>query len=296
MMVIISFLPSVLAENSLVLTANSLSQFSQGEHPFVYGTTTDKEGNPVSDVKIQIGFGSRTILTSTNSTGQFYVESPIPAEQGQQTIIIDAVKGNIFVNTKLAYEVPEYEHIIVQRNPVEEESEDKDISESEEKKTIQLDPFSQMLKELEREMEKQKKMDEEKEKLSKQQQLIHEQRQNIQRDLENDLKLSKERHESHSTRNAFLRFLEDVDSSIRTILWEQFLFTEQRTNHGLEAKRDAIDSGKSSVDATIIFQKEAAVSRQEIMEYNRFLNEKYGMATPNTQDLFNEQGKIPREK
>ena len=69
-----------------------------------------------------------------------------------------------------------------------------------------------------------------------------------------DLKLSKKQQESHSPRNAFLKFLANVDSSFKTIFWQQFLFTEKITNDAREAKENALEEGKSTAEATKIFQ------------------------------------------
>ena len=143
-------------------------------------------------------------------------------------------------------------------------------------------------------LEKQKVIEEEKIILSKQQESINEQRQISLDNLQQDLKLSKKQQESHNPRNVFLKFLADVDSSFKTIFWQQFLFTEKITNDAREAKENALEEGMSSAEATKIFQEEAAVTQNEITEYIKNLNIKYGNATSSIQERFNDEGKILR--
>ena len=44
-----------------------------------------------------------------------------------------------------------------------------------------------------------------------------------------------------------------------------------------------------------VFQDEAAVTQKEVMEFNKKLSIKYGNATSDVQNLFDENGKLPRE-
>ena len=112
-------------------------------------------------------------------------------------------------------------------------------------------------------------------------------------DLENDLKSFENNNESHTPRNAFLRFLAHIDHSVKDIFWHQFLFTEEKTDDARVAKNNALEEGKSSIDATKIFQQEAAVTQNEIIEYNKYLSIKYGNSTSNVQEQFDENREIP---
>ena len=67
------------------------------------------------------------------------------------------------------------------------------------------------------------------------------------------------------------------------------------TQQAIDAKELALQEGKSSYEATKIFQKKAAVTQQEVIEFNKNLNIGYGNATSNIQNLFDKEGKIPRE-
>lgn len=144
------------------------------------------------------------------------------------------------------------------------------------------------------ELEKQKAEDSQRKTTIKEQNQIDEQRLLVQQDLQNDLAESEKRFEAYSPRNAFYKFIQEIDRSVRGIFWQQFLFTEKITKQAQEAKEDALREGKSSFEAMKIFQDEATVTRQEVMEFNKNLGIRYGNATESIQNLFDENGKLPR--
>ena len=68
------------------------------------------------------------------------------------------------------------------------------------------------------------------------------------------------------------------------------------TKQAQDAKEEALKDGKSSFEAMKIFQQEAAVTQKEIMDVNKNLSVKYGNSTSDVQNLFDENGKLPREE
>ena len=144
------------------------------------------------------------------------------------------------------------------------------------------------------EIEKQKSQEVKRETDIKEQQEIGEKRLLAQKDLQNDLKESEKLNEANIPRNVFYRFIQ-VDSSVRGIFWQQFLFTERITQQAHEAKERALLGGKSSFEAMKIFQDEATVTQKEIMDVNKNLSIKYGNATSSVQNMFDENRKLPRE-
>lgn len=271
-----------MATESFTFSINSLSEFEMGQFPFVNGKAVTLDGNPVSDVQIQVNFPSGIIKTTTNSTGQFSVLSPVSADLGEHDITVYAKKDNKYANAQITYQGIESKPIIIRESQIEK------APKSDE--NIELDPFSKMIQEI----EKQKTEEVERETNIKELQQIDEQRRLAQIDLENDLKDSEKRNETYSPRNAFYRFLQDVDSSVRGIFWQQFLFTEKITKQAHDAKENALDEGKSSFEAMKIFQEEAAVTQKEVMDFNKNLSVNYGNATSDVQNLFDENGKLPR--
>lgn len=281
------FVNPVWAIDDFTFTINSLSEFEVGQYPIISGQAITLDKLPVSDVQIQVNFPYEKIKTSTNSTGHFYVTSLIPAEIGEYTITVYAKKDNRYTNIQVTYQVLEDlpTKPIKVTNPVKKSPKTIDGN-------IELDPFSKMIKQL----EEQKKNEIKKEEIVKEQQQIDYQRIQSKQKLEKDLKDSEKSNEYFSPRNVFYRFVTDVDNSVRGIFWQQFLFTEKLTKDAQDAKKNALDEGKSSFEAMKIFQEKAKVTQNEVMGINKNLNIQYGNATSNIQEQFDEKGKLPREK
>lgn len=272
------FTTPVWAEQTMLFSVNSLSEFDVKENPVIYGTATDSDGNPLSDVEIQANFPSRMIMATTDSAGEFSIKYPITAELGEHTVTVYATKDKMYLSTQITY------HVIDKQKAAESEiSKNKDsenvpkISKFDNSK---YDLFSRTILD---KIEDQKIENEKKKVFSEEQQLVNKQRLQINEDLEEDLKSFEKQNEFYKPRNAFLRFLADIDHSVKNIFWNQFLFTEKKTEDAHIAKEIALEEGKTTLEATKIFQKEAAISKSEIMEYNQELSVKYGNTTSNIQ-------------
>jgi len=276
----------VWAVEDFIFSINSPSEFEVGQFPVIHGKAVTLDNNPVSDVQIKVNFPSGDITTLTNSTGQFSAISPVLADIGEYTITVYAKKDNKYANVQFTYQVTESKVTIAKETP-------KPLDETlKTDEHVELDPFSKMIKQIE-----EQKLEEEKEKsLTKKQQQVEEQRLFAKADLQKDLIEAEKRNESNSPRNVFYRFIQDVDSSVRGIFWQQFLFTEKITKEAQEAKENALEEGKSSFEAMKIFQKEAAVTQKEVMDFNKNLSVRYGNATNVIQEQFDEKGKLPREE
>ncbi|MGI9566932.1 MAG: carboxypeptidase-like regulatory domain-containing protein [Nitrosopumilus sp.] len=274
--------------NSMILSINSLSVFEQGKYPFVNGIVTDSNGNPLSDVEIQANFSSDMGIATTDSAGEFSITSNIPAEElGEHTVTVYATKDTMYLNTHVTYDIMTQSEIA----KINADSREKTPNTS----SYDNSKYDLLSRTILEDMEEQKKENIKNKILSGEQNEMSEQRLETNSKLEKELKSFEEKNESHTPRNAFLRFLADIDYSVKDIFWHQFLFTEERTDDAREAKEYALEEGKSSLEATKIFQQEAAISQNEIIEYNKELNIKYGNATSGVQEQFDENGKLPRE-
>ncbi|MHA7734029.1 hypothetical protein [Nitrosopumilus sp. S6] len=273
------------AVEDFMLSVSSLSEYQEGEHSVITGKTMTLDEKPVSDVLVHVYFPSGIIKTVTNSTGQFSAVSPAVLDIGEYSTTISAKKDNKYANTEITYYVVETQTRTIQViEPVKETPKVSD-------KKVELDPFSKMIQEL----EKQKSENTKRDNVIKEQKEIDHKRRLAQEDLQNDLKEAEKRNEVNSPRNVFYRFIQEVDSSVRGIFWQQFLFTEKITQQAQEAKENALKDGKSPFEAMKIFQDEAAVTQKEVMEVNKNLSVKYGNATSSIQNMFDENGKLPRE-
>ena len=268
-----------LADGGIVLSVTSMTEFEAGQYPTVNGKVTDSNGNPLSNVEIQVNFPSRTKMTTTDSTGEFSSTSSVPSKSGQYVVAVYATKDKMGVNTQIEYKVKESQKVIT---PVE-------IPKAQE---IKQNPSPEnMLKKIE-----EQKISYAKQKvIAEDQQKLKEQRQNVQETLQKDLKSNEKQNEPYTARNAFLNFLKDIDNSVKSIFWNQFLFTEKITDKGQEAREKALNEGKTPLDAMKEFQKEASVTRNKVIEHNESINIKYGNATADIQNQFDDEGKIPRK-
>ena len=288
----LSFVSMVSAQednNGMVLSINSLSIFEQGKYPFVNGIVTDANKNPIPGVEIQATFSSGMGITTTDFAGEFSITSSTAAKElGEHTVTVYAAKNAMHLNTQVAYDVMTQSEI----TKINADSKEKTPRES----GYDNSKYDLLSRTILNEMEAQKKDNIKKEILSEEQKEVSEQRLETHSKIEDELKSLEEKNESHTPRNAFLRFLADIDYSVKDIFWHQFLFTEERTDDARDAKDYALEEGKSSLEATKIFQQEAAISQSEIIEYNEELNVKYGNATSGVQEQFDENGKIPRDE
>ena len=231
------------------------------------------------------------MLTTTDSAGAFSITSPVAAEPGEHIITVYATKGTMNLKTQIIYQVTDNQRVTTEDTKNEDPEENN--SKNSKFDNSKYDLLSRTILD---KVEEQKIENEKKETHSEEQQIISEQRLQIREDLETDLKSFEKKSESHTPRNAFLRFLAHIDYSVKDIFWHQFLFTEEKTEDAQIAKENALEAGKSSLEATKIFQKGAAVTQSELIEYNKDLNIKYGNATLNIQEQFDEKGKLPRNK
>ena len=274
----------------LVTTARPLNDTLQiGEFPTIVGIVKDQAGNPVSDAQVKIAFATETVTSTTNNVGSFYVELKTPAQPGDYTISVISTKegyGMSIVSTTyfvngIPQIIPEVDLVAVNQVPVLIQD------------GLTKNPLSQIILE---HMEKIKKQQEEAEK--KQQEIeernnfIDQQREMAQDLLDKELESFEKGLELNTPRQAFGRFVQNVDDTVQFIFWGQFNLTEQKHNEAYAAKLDALEEGENSIEATKVFQRKAAISKSELVEHNSELNVKYGLADSSTQSYFDEDGKL----
>ena len=267
-----------------------MAEFDVGQYPSIYGSATDYDGNPLPGVEIQANFPSRIIIATTDYAGEFSITSPVPAEVGTYTVTVYATKDKMSLNTQITYQIVDRQQITASDISKSNLNSEYDTPKTNNYDNSKYDLFSRTILE---QIKEQKTEDAKKKILSEDQQRIIDQKLQIQTDLENDLKSFEKQNEFHNPRNAFLRFLADIDNSVKNIFWNQFLFTEKKTDDAQKAKVTALEEGKSSVEAMKIFQQKAAIAQNEIIEYNQNLSIKYGNTTSGVQASFDEENNPP---
>lgn len=97
-----------------------------------------------------------------------------------------------------------------------------------------------------------------------------------------------------SPNTAFSKFVSTVqDNNTKLVFLDEFDFTTKRVAAGHAAMKKILDSGGTYEEAIQEFSKYAAIKRVEMIEMNKNLNIKYGLADAKTQADFNSDGTLP---
>jgi len=98
--------------------------------------------------------------------------------------------------------------------------------------------------------------------------------------------------EDYTPRNAFKKFVDKQPDYIQGVFWEQFKFTESKTNAGKDAFDKVRFSGGTFWEAREAYLVAAATSHIELIEANSKANVKYKLAIYDQQLLFNPDGQF----
>jgi hypothetical protein len=263
------------------------SPLDSGEVPVIVGRVTDSAGKPVADVSITAVVGDNKASTVSNTDGSFKI-SLAPANSGKHyTNVIASKDGFEETSTIIVYNVKEPAFIPPVLTGIQTLVQD----------SLTNNPLSEyLIKQMDasrnlQEEEQKKRKEIEENKIN-----VDEQRKLAQEELKKDLRSLDTESTLNSARKSFEAFVADMDGYVRGIFLEQFGFTEQKTTEGKEAKMKALESGASSKEAMKAFQKKAASSRGDVINYNTYLNVKHGFADPTSQDSLDNEGKLPRHK
>jgi hypothetical protein len=274
--------------NSLVIKGfPQKSPLDSGEVPVIVGRVTDSGGKPVTGASITAVVGEDKASTVSNTDGSFKI-SLAPASSGKHyTNVVASKDGFGEASTIVSYNVKESMFITPDLTGVQTLVQD----------SLTNNPLSEyLIKQMDASRNLQEEEQRKQKEIEQNKVNIDEQRRIVQAELEKDLRAFDAEVTLNSARKSFEAFVADMDGYVRGIFLDQFGFTEQKTNAGKDAKMKAIESGASSKDAMKAFQKKASSSRSEVINYNTYLNVKHGFTDPTSQDEFDKEGKIPRQK
>ena len=253
------------------------------EYPRLVGYVTDETGNPVTNASVQITAAKYGVWTSTNLEGKFVFDQRVSPDAGVNIF-------NVIVKKQgYADGIASTSFVVAGASP--------------QKATLQpvqptkVQDKTAMIKILEQAKQFQEKIsaqEKKRQELQAQQQLIQKQREVAYSSLLTDLTKMDLETLPNTPRNAFAAFLSTVDEGVHAIYWSQFELTEKITQEAHQAKLEALQNGMSSPDAMKIFQKKAAISRDQLIEHNKNIQIQSGHADKNVQDLFDKSGKLPR--
>ena len=97
-----------------------------------------------------------------------------------------------------------------------------------------------------------------------------------------------------SPKTAFTKFVSTIqNNSTKLVFLDEFDFTTKRVEAGHAAMKKILDNGGTYEEAIQEFSKYAAIKRVEMIEMNKNLNIKYGLADAKIQADFNSDGTLP---
>lgn len=265
---------NVFAEQIIEANPTSLT-YSIYQNPAISGTITDENGEPIPGIYVYSYFSSEKKADWSDENGKFFLRSSEKYPSGEHLVEVYARSGGSLSRTVVSFEVQEPE--IPKSDPTYPVSQIKNGLSIEE---MMNDVKSQNQK-VEQAVQSQ---DKKSSNIDKQRQLAEE-------SLEYDLKENSHEVQQEENKNAFASFVGTLDSLMHAIFWDQFDFTQKVSNEAYEAKTSALDEGKTSLEATKVYQDTAAVSQKEVVDYIKEINIKHGFANATVQKQFDENGK-----
>ncbi len=273
---------------SLVISVRSeKSSISVEEQPVIEGSVTDQASKPMSDVLVNISTAAGTVETKTNASGKFRYEFSNSFPPGQYIVNVKAQKDGYGVGLKSTTFFVKGIPTLQTQNQLQLKTVSGD--------QIKNDPIaSKILKNIEITQKRQAEQEKKLKQIEENKKFLDQQRALADKELQNDLNGWFASLDPFAPRNAYVSFVSQINQTFQGLFWEQFNFTEQKTNEGLAAMFQILDNGGSKQEARKAFIQKASSSRAEIIKVNNDLNVKYGFTDKKTQDQFNMAGKLPR--
>jgi hypothetical protein len=271
-------IPDSFSEQLIEAHPTSLT-YSIYQNPAISGTVTDNNGNPVSDVHVYsfFSYGKEEVLTDKN--GKFFLRSDEKYPQGSFSVEVYANSANYLSRTVVYFDVEE---------PIRQES-NSTLQKSQSKNGVSIHEMIKQVKShnLEKHQTLNQTNDNKTQFSDVTQHSKPESSQPVLTEYGRESDLIK-------NKNSFRDFVKSLDVLMHAIFWDQFDFTQKISEEAYEAKTSALEEGKTSIEATKVYQDTAAVSKQEVLDYLSEINVKHGFANATTQEQFDENGKYNR--
>jgi hypothetical protein len=266
------------AEQLIKANPTSLT-YSIYQNPAVAGIITNDYGDPLSQVYVYSYFSSGKAEDLTDGNGKFFLRSSEKYSPGEYSIEVYARSESSLSRNVVSFEVLE---------PKAPET----IT------TPQLTQAKRGLSIAEM-MEKARSYNSEKPQttiktLEKNTTSLEPQRMLAQDSLTSDIRENSREELQEKNKNSFANFVKTLDLLMHGIFWDQFDFTQKISDEAYEAKTSALKEGKTSLEATKVYQETAAVPQNDVIDYMEEINIKHGFANATVQEQFDENGKVNR--
>lgn len=252
--------------------------------PLISGTVTDDKDNPIIGATVKITTSRGILWSESDESGKFSYLEPKSSTQGFYVVNVLVTKNDEKGLATAVYEISGGE----EEKPQNISNTLHNLTQNDPLATTLTLQASKILKQIAEQEQKQTEF-------LQQKKLLEEKRRLADEALITDLQRWDNENLRYAPQNAFASFLTHVDESVHTIYWAQFNLTKKISDEAHQAKLKAIENGASREDALKIYQEKAAISRDQIIEYNTKIQIDAGIAEKEVQKKFNIKGKLPRE-
>lgn len=266
------------AEQTIEANSTSLT-YSVYQNPAIVGTITDDHGNPLSEIYVYSYFASAKAEDMTDENGKFFLRSSEKYAPGEYSVEVYARSGASLSRNVVTFEVQEP---IIPENKTSPQL-------TKAKGGISIQEMMKQVKSYN--LNKQDILNQT---LENKTQSLEPQRQLFQESVTTDFSETSREQQMEKNKNSFANFVETIDLLMHGIFWDQFDFTQKISDEAYEAKTSALENGKTSVEATKVYQETAAVPQKDVINYIEEINIKHGFANATVQEQFDEKGKFNR--
>ncbi|MHA7647927.1 hypothetical protein [Nitrosopumilus sp. S4] len=127
-----------------------------------------------------------------------------------------------------------------------------------------------------------------------QQKFIEEQRILVQKSLKQDLQRMEKNYEEFTPRNAFSKYVSNLNVTDHGIFWDQFDYLQAKISLARDARDSVLKQGGTFSDAMKQYVQFAKMPKIEMQNIVRELNIKHNLAQEDIQSNFDINGKLPR--
>lgn len=261
-MVLVSFLASGLATAhaakpwDLIIKAQfEQSQINVNERPVIFGTIQDQIGKPVSEAEVKVIFADNSIITKTNSTGNFRFEFGEQASQGTFSVRVSAaskdLKGFATTTIKIGDETSTFGDIYYAKN-FEMDSQSK------------TDPYRELKqKQYQKFVEEQTKKKHRQNEIETKKLSLQEKRDTSIEHRNNAVNATQVGAGTYSGKD-YDKYLTKIDPRIRDITAAQMEYTRQLYELAQYEMQKVLDNGGSLQDAKKVYFEKLATSKDEV--------------------------------
>ena len=268
-----SFAEQLIKANSTSLT------YSVYQNPAIVGSLTDSSGNPISGVYVYSLFSSGKSADITDENGKFFLRSSEKYPPGEHFVEVYGRSDYSLTRTVVSFEVHE---------PVVQKPETTpDLIPA--KRGVSIVEMIDKVREYNLETQQTANNT-----LEKNTTAFEPQQKLVQNSSAVDFRENTREAIQEKNKNSFANFVKTLDLLMHGIFWDQFDFTQKISDTAYEAKTSALNNGKTSLEATKVYQETAAVPQKEVIDYIEEINIKHGFANATVQKQFDDNGKLNR--